>query len=63
MANQETVDNQQSLLGHVEVPSGDRIDLLRAILEQQQHRTITYDEALDVGSSLISFFEILAEEA
>jgi len=59
MANQERIVDQSS---PVSGRTDDRIGLLQAILEQQQHRAVTYDEAIDVGCSLISFFEILAEE-
>lgn len=40
----------------------DRIEALRHILESQQRRTVTYGEALEVGESLISFFQVLATE-
>lgn len=38
------------------------IESLRVILEHEQSRHIPYEEALEVGESLISFFELLAEE-
>jgi len=37
------------------------IEALRSILESEQARTVEYAEALDVGYSLITFFEALAE--
>ena len=37
------------------------IEALRCILESEQSRTVEYAEALDVGYSLITFFEALAE--
>jgi hypothetical protein len=41
----------------------ERIESLRLILEKEQCRPITYDEALEVGRSLVRFFKALAEEA
>lgn len=35
---------------------------LRQILSSQQQRDVGYDEAQEVGATLIEFFEILAEE-
>lgn len=40
----------------------DRIESLRLILERQQSRAVTHSEALDIGESLIIFFELLGEE-
>ena len=37
------------------------VEALRLILEQEQHRPVTYEEAQEVADSLISFFEVLAE--
>jgi len=37
------------------------IEALRLILEHEQSRHIVYEEALDIGESLITFFEVLAE--
>jgi hypothetical protein len=45
-----------------ETTEADRIESLRLILERQQHRSVTYFEATEVGESLIAFFELLAEE-
>lgn len=39
-----------------------KIEELRLILETKQGRPISYDEALEVGESLVSYFKILAEE-
>ena len=39
----------------------ERIEQLRLILENEQCRPITYDEALEVGESLVNFFEVLAD--
>ena len=40
----------------------DRIEALRLLLEQEKSRAFTYDEATDIGESLVSFFELLAED-
>ncbi len=37
----------------------DNVERLRQILDKQQHRKVTYEEAAEVGNSLISFYEIL----
>ena len=50
------MDNQES----TETLSTDSIEVLRKILETKQKRSISYDEALEVGESLINFFEVLA---
>ena len=39
------------------------IEALRAILVTQQKREIAYSEAQEIASSLIEFYQILAEEA
>lgn len=38
------------------------IETLRAILERQQNRPVPYEEALDIGTSLVNFFELLATD-
>lgn len=40
----------------------DQFEHLRLILESEQQRTVTYGEAVEVGDSLLSFFQILAED-
>ncbi len=39
-----------------------RVETLRLILEHEQQRKVTYNEALEVAESLISFFEVLVQE-
>jgi hypothetical protein len=51
----EQQGNTTAKLGNIEV--------LRLILEHEQSRHIVYEEALDIGESLITFFEVLAESA
>lgn len=36
------------------------IESLQCILEQQLSREVAYEEALEVGESLINFYELLA---
>lgn len=38
------------------------IEALRGFLSVQQQREIGYDEAKEVGASLVEFYEVLAEE-
>lgn len=40
----------------------DRFEALRHILEARQNRDVSYDEALEIGESLLSYFKTLAEE-
>lgn len=40
----------------------DEVEALRLILENEQKRVITYDEALEIGESLVSYFKILANQ-
>ncbi len=40
----------------------DRVEALRQILTCQQHRQVSYDEAQDIGDSLVEFYQVLAEE-
>lgn len=42
---------------------GDRVETLRLILERQQSKAVTREEASDIGESLIAFFEILGDES
>jgi hypothetical protein len=43
-------------------PMSDRVEVLRQILTNQQHRPVDYDEAQEIGDSLIAFYQALAEE-
>ena len=47
----------------IETLSEDSIEMLRKILETKQQRPISRNEATEVGESLISFYEVLAEAA
>ncbi len=40
--------------------NADEIEALRLIIENEQKRQVSYDEALEVGESLISYFKTLA---
>lgn len=46
-----------------EISETESIESLRQILEAEQGRPFTYEEALEVGQSLINFFEVLADRA
>ena len=48
--------------GIKQIDNSETIEALRLILECQQNRPVTYQEALDVGDSLITFYETLAAE-
>ncbi len=49
--------------GNNQTVETDRVEALRLILERQQSRTITYEEAQEVGESLICLFEVLADDS
>lgn len=49
------------LEGNGQNTNNERIECLRLILEREQHRSVSYVEALEVGGALIRFFEVLAE--
>jgi hypothetical protein len=48
--------------GRNQIESDEQIESLRLILEREQERPFSHDEARELGESLITFFEILAEE-
>lgn len=39
----------------------DQTECLRVILEQGQNRFVTRSEALEIGQSLLAFYELLAD--
>ena len=49
--------------GNSETLDAERIESLRLILEAEQCRPVTYEEALEIGKSLINFFEVLADDS
>lgn len=53
----QSMNNQEG----VEAKPIDSVEALRQILETKQQRSVTYTEAIEVGESLINFFEVLAE--
>jgi hypothetical protein len=53
---------EQHLEGRSEAKK-DSAEALRCILERQQHKSITIDEALEIGESLVEFFEALGSES
>lgn len=48
--------------GNHQLQETDKVEALRAILEREQSRPVTYEEASEVGESLITFFEVLADD-
>lgn len=55
-------EKQETLILGDSEPDLSGIELLQQILIKQQHRQVTYEEARDIGDSLIEFFQVLAEE-
>jgi len=49
----------QKLVGVITIDDK-RIEELRAILEAEQERPVTHEEAKEVGESLVSVFKVLA---
>ena len=49
--------------GNITTLEPERIESLRQILKKEQCREVTYDEAQEIGRSLIRFFKALAEES
>lgn len=41
----------------------DKVEALRQIIAKQEHREVGYDEAREIGDTLIEFYQVLAEEA
>jgi len=63
MANQNETNNQQpGFNDDTPLESSDRIEDLRRILKEEQDRQISYSEANEVGESLLSFFQVLAQD-
>lgn len=48
--------------GNNQYANSDQVEALRAILEDQQCRPVSIEEAREVGESLITFYEVLAED-
>lgn len=46
-----------------EIQPTDRVEMLRRIIISQEQREVGYDEAREIGDTLIEFYQILAEEA
>lgn len=52
----------QDFEGNNQEDDAEQIEALRLILERKQQRPFSYDEARELAESLLSFFEVLAEE-
>ena len=51
-----------SLEGNNQGQEDERIERLRLILERQQSRAVTFEEAAEIGDCLMVFFQALGEE-
>lgn len=40
----------------------DRVEALRQIIAKQEQREVGYDEAREIGDTLLEFYQVLAEE-
>jgi hypothetical protein len=54
------IQEAKTQLESVFVPEKERVEQLRLILEAEQKRKVTYEEAYEVGRELISFYQCLA---
>jgi hypothetical protein len=61
LTSQRSGETSAQLQGADEAGS-DRVEVLRRILATEQQRDIAYDEAREIGDSLIEFYQVLAEE-
>lgn len=59
VTSQHSGENGVQLSATAEV---DKVETLRHILAVQQQREVGYDEAREIGTALLDFYEILAEE-
>ena len=57
-----TSDNPTTQQPIADIADADQVEALRAILGKQQCREVGYDEARDIGASLVEFYQVLAEE-
>ena len=46
--------------GNMQSSRSDSVELLRTILQEQNHRSFAFGEAEEVGNCLIGFYELLA---
>lgn len=63
MGSFEGFKKAKDQLSNFLVPENDRIEKLRQILEYEQNREISHEEAQEVGDSLIQFFKVLGEKS
>lgn len=53
------------ILGEIEAKPlqiADKVEALRQIIAKQEQREVGYDEAREIGDTLIEFYQVLAEE-
>jgi predicted ATPase len=48
--------------GNSETTERERVEALRRILEREQGRPVSFEEASEVAESLVSFYEVLGAE-
>lgn len=62
MSFQDFQDEQKQVASDFFVPNVEKIELLQSILRTQYKREVTFEEAEEVGTGLISLFETLAND-
>lgn len=62
MGSFEGFKKAKDQLSNFLVPENERIERLRQILEHEQKREISTEEAQEVGDSLLQFFKVLGEK-
>ncbi len=60
MSGTERLKKAHTQVASLLMPDKVRVERLRQILEAEQHRSVSYEEANEIGRELISFFECLA---
>ena len=60
MSKREFIDKAKKQFADIFLPDKERIDRLRQILETEQKRSVSQEEATEIASQLISFYECLA---
>jgi hypothetical protein len=62
MDNNSFIDKKKEQITRFFAPDKERIERLRVILEKEQNRQVTRDEAENVGIELIGLFECLGSD-
>lgn len=53
---------QKQSISELQTTDGSDYEALREIISKQSKRNISHDYAVEIGNSLIEFFEVLAED-